>query len=187
MVRCLPQQNAFGPLSHLKAEPSSLVLWVIPGADGEGTLYEDQGDSEAYKDGEFATTLFTQTQSSEGVTLTIYPRQGSYIGMPQERAWQVVFFSIEEPTDVNVDGEAASNWTYDEASQRLTVNVSTRPCSETIVINFKDKETGIKEIKNEKLKMNNEAFDLSGRQMINGKWSGIYIQNGKKIIIPYKP
>ena len=175
------------PLSHLKAEPSSLVLWVIPGADGTGKLYEDQGDSEAYKDGEFATTLFTQTQSSEGVTLTIHPRQGSYEGMPQERAWQVVFFSIEEPTDVNIDGEAASDWTYDEASQRLTVNISSRPCSETIVINFKDKETGIKEIKNEKLKMNNEVFDLSGRQMVNGKWSGIYIQNGKKILIPYKP
>ena len=196
------------PLSHLKAEPSSLVLWVIPGADGTGKLYEDQGDSEAYKDGEFATTLFTQTQSSEGVTLTIYPRQGSYEGMTQERAWQVVFFSIEEPTDVNIDGEAASDWTYDEASQRLTVNISSHPCSEAITINFKDKETGIKEIKNEKLKMNNEVFDLSGRQMVNGKDpltpfrgndtsngqssnlklpQGIYIQNGKKILIPYKP
>ena len=56
--------------------------------------------------------------------------------------------------------------------------------------------------------MNNEVFDLSGRQMVNGKDpltpfrgndtsngqssnlklpQGIYIQNGKKILIPYKP
>ena len=188
------------PLSHLKAEPSSLVLWVIPGADGTGKLYEDQGDSEAYKDGEFATTLFTQTQSSEGVTLTIYPRQGSYEGMPQERAWQVVFFSIEEPTDVNIDGEAASDWTYDEASQRLTVNVSTRPCSETIVINFKDKETGIGLMEEGRSQMEDGAIYKQGStivnlagQMVNGQSSnlklpqGIYIQNGKKILIPYKP
>ena len=188
------------PLSHLKAEPSSLVLWVIPGADGTEKLYEDQGDSEAYKDGEFATTLFTQTQSSEGVTLTINPRQGSYEGMPQERAWQVVFFSIEEPTDVNIDGEAASDWTYDEASQRLTVNVSTRPCSKTIVINFKDKETGIGLMEEGRSQMEDGAIYKQGStivnlagQMVNGQLSnlklpqGIYIQNGKKILIPYKP
>ena len=119
--------------------------------------------------------------------------------MLQERAWRAVFFSIEEPTDVNIDGEAASDWTYDEASKRLTVNVSTHPCSETITINFKDKETGIGLMEEGRSQMEDGAIykqvstivNLAG-QMVNGKWSngkwsGIYIQNGKKILIPYKP
>ena len=59
IIPCNPE------LSHLKAEPSSLVLWVMPGADGEGKLYEDQGDSEAYKDGEFAWTDFRQSHAKE--------------------------------------------------------------------------------------------------------------------------
>ena len=197
------------PLSHLKKEPTSLVLWVIPGADGEGSLYEDQGDSEAYKDGEFATTRFSQTHSEEGTTLTIKPREGSYEGMLQERAWQVVFFCVEEPDNVRVNGEETSDWTYDEVLQRLTVNVPTRPCSEATIINIKDRETGSlspalskgegEEMVNGKW-LNGKCFDLSGRQMVNGKlsngkwpngkWSngqmprGIYIQNGTKLLKP---
>ena len=173
-------------LSHLKAEPSSLVLWAIPGADGMGRLYEDQGDSEAYKDGEFATTIFTQTHAADGTTLTIHPREGIYEGMPGNRAWQVVFFLMAAPKNVSIKGEETNDWSYDEASKQLTVNVPTRPCSETIVVNVKDEETGIEEVVNSK-STNSKCFDLSGREMVNDKWHGIYIQNGKKIIIPFKP
>ena len=176
------------PLSHLKAEPSSLVLWVIPGADGEGTLYEDQGDSEAYKDGEFATTLFTQTHSAEGTLLTINAREGSYEGMLQERAWQAVFFSIEEPSNIYINGEETTDWTYDAQLRRLTVNVSSRPCSNAIIINVKEKDTGIEAIQNSKFKIQNDVFDLSGMNLSNHKLPrGIYIQSGKKILNPYKP
>ena len=176
------------PLSHLKAEPSSLVLWVIPGADGEGTLYEDQGDSEAYKDGEFATTLFTQTHSAEGTLLTINAREGSYEGMLQERAWQAVFFSIEEPSNIYINGEETTDWTYDAQLRRLTVNVSSRPCSNAIIINVKEKDTGIEAIQNSRFKIQNDVFDLSGMNLSNHKLPrGIYIQSGKKILNPYKP
>ena len=174
------------PLSHLKAEPSSLVLWVIPGADGQGKLYEDQGDSEAYKDGEFATTHFTQTRSSEGITITINPREGSYEGMLQERAWQVVFFSVEEPSYVRINGEETNDWTYDEQLRHLTVNISTRPCSEAIIINVKEKETAIDNVN--AINYSQDIYDLQGRKWTNGKpQKGVYIQNGKKILNPLKP
>ena len=178
------------PLSHLKAEPSSLVLWIIPGADGMGRLYEDQGDSEAYKEGEFATTIFTQTHAADGITLTIHPREGSYEGILNERAWQVVFFLTAEPAVVSINGEDTNDWSYDETSRKLTVSVSTRPCSEAIVINVKDEETAI-EIVNSK-SSNSKCFDLIGREMVNGKWSngkspGVYIQNGKKTLKHFKP
>ena len=164
------------------------MLWVIPGADGEGTLYEDQGDSEAYKDGEFATTLFTQTHSAEGTLLTINAREGSYEGMLQERAWQAVFFSIEEPSNIYINGEETTDWTYDAQLRRLTVNVSSRPCSNAIIINVKEKDTGIEAIQNSRFKIQNDVFDLSGMNLSNHKLPrGIYIQSGKKILNPYKP
>lgn len=186
-------------LSHLKDEPSSLVLWVIPGADGEGKLYEDQGDSEAYQDGEFAWTHFAQSHSADGTTLTISAREGSYEGMPGERAWQIVFFAMEAPSSVSIDGESTSEWTYDEATRRLTVDVAARPCSETITLNVKEKATGIERIQDAGPKSQNEddetvngkaqdrrSYDLSGR-----RWSaasrGISVQNGKKVLKNHKP
>lgn len=175
-------------LSHLKAEPSSLVLWVIPGANGEGKLYEDQGDSEAYKDGEYATTIFTQNRTNEGTALTIKSREGSYEGMLEQRAWQVVFFSIEEPSNVLIDGQETSNWAYDGQLRRLTVNVPTRPCTVATTIMVLDKDTGINPVLS---KEENEgtAYDLGGRQMSNSNWSNgkIQIKNGKKTLNPAKP
>ena len=175
-------------LSHLKAEPSSLVLWVIPGANGEGKLYEDQGDSEAYKDGEYATTIFTQNRTNEGTALTIKSREGSYEGMLEQRAWQVVFFSIEEPSNVLIDGQETSNWAYDGLLRRLTVNVPTRPCTAATTIMVLDKDTGINPVLSKK-ENEGTAYDLGGRQMSNSNWSNgkIQIKNGKKTLNPVKP
>ena len=166
-------------VSHLKAEPSSLILWVIPGS-GTGSLYEDQGDSEAYKDGEFATTRFTQTYDSNGITLTINAREGSYEGMLEERAWQTVFFCMEEPNSVRVNGEETTDWTYDEQFRRLTVNVPSRPCSEVITINVKESETRIPQPPLGGA-TSNEVYDISGRKLSTLR-KGIYIHNGRKIV-----
>ena len=45
---------------------------------------------------------------------------------------------------------------------------------------LRDYGTSIEEMKNEELKMKNDVFDLSGRKIVNGKWHGIYIENGQK-------
>ena len=94
-----------------------------------------------------------------------------------------------EPADVHINGEETSDWTYDEASGRLTVNVPARSCSENITINVKAMETAIREIQKGPLtSIRENIYDLSGRQMVSGKLPfGIYIRNGKKILIPYKP
>ena len=169
-------------VSHLKTEPSSLILWVIPGADGKGKLYEDQGDSEAYKDGEFATTLFTQTHSAEGITLTINAREGSYEGMLEQRAWQVVFFLAEEPDIVRINGDETTDWTYDEQLHQLFVNVHARPCNTPIVVNVKEKEDSLTPTlsKGEGEKV---VYDLSGRKASRST-KGVYIQNGTKTLKP---
>ena len=161
------------------------LTFKMPGVDAAPTLYVDEM-YEAYKDGAFATTIFTQTQSSEGNTFTINPREGSYEGMPQERAWQVIFFMMEEPNSVRINGEATDSWTYDDVLKRLIVNIPTRPCSETIVVNVKEKETGIAEAVNSK-STSGKCFDLDGRQVFLSQRSmrdGIYIHNGKKTYRP---
>ena len=125
-------------------------------------------------------------RSSEGITITINPREGNYEGMLQERAWQVVFFSVEEPSYVRINGEETNDWTYDEQLRHLTVNISTRPCSEAIIINVKEKETAIDNVN--AINYIQDIYDLQGRKWTNRKpQKGVYIQNGKKILNTLKP
>ncbi|MCR4959632.1 MAG: glycoside hydrolase family 31 protein, partial [Prevotella sp.] len=79
------------PMMNLNERPDRLILKVVPGDDGETSLYEDDGDSEGYKQGLFTTTRIMH----EGNSLTICPREGSFSGMPTQRAYSVEFLCVE--------------------------------------------------------------------------------------------
>ena len=66
-----------------------LEIRVYPGADGQFTLYEDEGDGYNYEQGVYATIHFTWNDRAR--TLTIGQRQGQYPGMLSKRQFNVVF------------------------------------------------------------------------------------------------
>ena len=66
----------------------NLELRIYPGADGEFTLYEDEGDNYNYEKGQYATITFHWNDRSR--TLTIDARKGSYPGMLQQRQFTIV-------------------------------------------------------------------------------------------------
>ena len=66
----------------------NLELRVYPGADGEFTLYEDEGDTYNYEQGQYATITFHWSDRSR--TLTIGTRKGDYPGMLQSRKFTIV-------------------------------------------------------------------------------------------------
>ena len=123
------------PVQNLQVRPDRLVVQVVPGADGQTTLYEDEGDSEAYKQGQFTTTGIEH----RGQGISILPREGSFKGMPAERAYTVEFLGCERPAQVSVNGQAVPNgqWNYDAAKRLLTVFIGSTPCSERIDIQAK--------------------------------------------------
>ena len=118
------------PLLNLNTRPDRLIVKVVPGGDGSTTLYEDEGDTEGYRDGAFTRT----TLRHEGRTLVIEPRTGSFPGMPTERAYTVEFLATDRPSGVTVDGRPQSNgtWTYDESTRLVTVFLPSTPCSKSI-------------------------------------------------------
>ena len=105
--------------------PDTIVLYVVPGADGEGRFYEDEGDSQAYREGACANTRFRQTWTPTQTRLVIEPREGQFAGMPQERAWRIVFLGLtEEPKSVECslgNGE----WTMDDLKTSKPHNLKT--------------------------------------------------------------
>ncbi len=59
------------------------IIRVFPGADAAFSLYEDDGYSFGYEDGEYAETLFELSDNgSLGCALTVNMREGSFPGRP---------------------------------------------------------------------------------------------------------
>ncbi|MCR4824970.1 MAG: DUF5110 domain-containing protein, partial [Bacteroidales bacterium] len=63
-----------------------LEIRVYPGASGQFTLYEDEGDGYAYEQGACSRIVF----SLKGNTLTIGAREGSFPGMLRARTFRIV-------------------------------------------------------------------------------------------------
>ena len=124
------------PMLNLNTRPDRLILKVVPGADGETSLYEDEGDTEGYKQGAYTTTRI----SHQGKQVTIHPREGRFLGMPDSRAYTVEFLAQQRPSAVSINGKqiASDAWSYDNAKRVVTVNVPRTSCQQAITIMLKD-------------------------------------------------
>ncbi|HEY5232306.1 MAG TPA: glycoside hydrolase family 31 protein [Verrucomicrobiae bacterium] len=82
-----------GPVMQYATEkPDDPVeLRVYRGADGQFTLYEDEGDNYNYEKGSHATIPFEWNEAKQ--TLTIGKRTGNFPGMLKEHTFRVVFVS----------------------------------------------------------------------------------------------
>ncbi len=80
-----------GPvIQHAFAQTAApLEIRLYPGADATFTLYEDDGETYAYEQGERATIHLRW--DDEAGTLTIGRREGSFPGMPIERALHITW------------------------------------------------------------------------------------------------
>ena len=65
-----------------------LELRIYPGANGDFTLYEDEGDNYNYEKGQYATITFHWNDKAR--TLTIDERKGSYPGMLTKRHFTII-------------------------------------------------------------------------------------------------
>jgi alpha-D-xyloside xylohydrolase len=102
-----------GPeLQYTAEKPADpLTLWVYTGRDGRFELYEDDGVSYGYEQGQFAT-IPLQWDEAKGA-LTIGARTGSFPGMLAKRQVRVVFVSKDAAVPHSAAPEAASTVVYD--------------------------------------------------------------------------
>lgn len=82
----------------------NLELRVYPGANGDFTLYEDEGDNYNYETGHYTTIPMHWDDRSR--TLTIGARQGSYTGMITSRTFRVALPGKADAKAVSYNGKA---------------------------------------------------------------------------------
>ncbi|MBQ1857746.1 MAG: DUF5110 domain-containing protein, partial [Bacteroidales bacterium] len=84
-------------------QPELIDLYVYAGADGQFTLYEDDGLTYGYERGECSEITFFWTDAER--ELIIGERDGSYPGMLESRRFNVILVDPEHP--VGYDGPQA--------------------------------------------------------------------------------
>jgi alpha-D-xyloside xylohydrolase len=81
-----------GPVIEYAGQATDPIeLRIYPGADGNFTLYEDEGDSDRYEKGAHATIPIHWNDATR--TLSLGDRQGSYPGMTSDHTFNVVIVS----------------------------------------------------------------------------------------------
>jgi len=103
------------------APPTTLILEVYAGADGELDFYEDDGESATYRTDAGSRRLFRQRCQGDRFFLTCEPVRGSYQGMPDERSFQILWKGLVAGSHVEATGVAIAqqHWVGDVLSLTL--------------------------------------------------------------------
>ena len=108
-----------GPVKQYAAQKAAdpIELRVYPGADGQFTLYEDEGDNYNYENGKHATITLQWNNAKQ--TLSIGKRTGDFAGMLKERDFHVVFVTPGHGAGAAEGGQADAVVHY--TGKQLTV------------------------------------------------------------------
>ena len=112
--------------------PESLELLVYRG-NNTFTLYEDDGETLSYKDGEYLKTAFTVAEKGNTVSFKIEKAEGTASVVPQARTYTVSFKDIISG-DVTVNGEKVEAKTVN-GTLSVTVTAGAEDTTEITVQN----------------------------------------------------
>ncbi len=103
------------------APPTTLILEVYAGAEGELDFYEDDGESLSYRTDGGSRRLFTQRREGNNHILTSDSVRGSYQGMPNERRFRILWWGLVAESRVEATGVEISeqSWVGDVLSLTL--------------------------------------------------------------------
>lgn len=130
-------------------QPATMVLNIVAGASGKGSLYEDSGDSNDYDDN-YALTEFTHNVKGNSETYIIGARHGKAAdSLAPDRAWTLNIVNATAPKSVKINGKkapraaaaatvSAAAWSYDAATNTLRITLPSAPCSQkqTIAVDY---------------------------------------------------
>jgi len=106
---------------------------IYPGAGKfEYELYEDDGATNGYKRGEFATTKVVVKPSGGGFEVSVEPTKGAFSGLPDMRDWKIIAHGVSARTiSVKLNGETikkpasdgSPSWKVAGANKALEISV----------------------------------------------------------------
>ncbi|MDF2724814.1 MAG: xylS [Paenibacillus sp.] len=117
-----------------------IALHLYPHGRSECELYEDDGATFAYTEGEYALTRFRCEKDAGRTRIAIAKRSGSYNGMPPRRSYELFIHTSARPATVVVNGQrwprqsrrpsgaaaadAPFGWHYDRQAAAVIIRVA---------------------------------------------------------------
>lgn len=119
-------------------DKSKLILHIYTGADGLFALIEDDGITEAYREGAVAETAFRYEENK--ATLSIGAMEGTYEGMPMEREITCIFHGVTTSIKALLNGQQlpADAVAYEEDGQVLTVRLPMAKVSKNLSLKLSE-------------------------------------------------
>jgi alpha-glucosidase (family GH31 glycosyl hydrolase) len=122
---------------RMATEPlETLVVRIYPGTanqKGEFVLYEDDGISKDYLQGQFSLTRIQYHRKSNRYTVQIDPVNGTYDGQVQSRSYLVEFPCTEKADSAVLNGRSVKT-DYDENRRTNTISVPIQSIREPVEI-----------------------------------------------------
>ena len=121
-------------------QPDTIALLAVPGAEGTGMLYEDDGNSQEYMHGQLATTHFSQQHKGARTLLTIGAREGTFAGAKDSRPWKLCLLGqTKAPRTVKVNNRRlpAESLAFDANTSTVTILLPTLPCNKATTIELR--------------------------------------------------
>ncbi len=134
------------PMQYSNQKPlDPLIVNVFPLADGPSstyTLYEDAGDSQAYRHNADARTKISATGDREVLVVDIAPAKGAYQGMPTTRAYEVRLPGDWPPALVMVNGrtlnrttqKGTTGWRFEGNTLTTVIDLPTMPMDQPVMV-----------------------------------------------------
>lgn len=121
----IPRRADAGPI--MEGDNTSLQIDIYGGNRGTFRMYEDDGLSNAYRQGELSTTAFRYFEGDGYATFTIGEVFNRHAGQPSQKEMTMQFLYTDEPTGVTANGETVpegeglGEWSYNVNERLLKI------------------------------------------------------------------
>ena len=112
-IPVLAKEGAIIPMSaddrsNNSSNPEDMKIRIFRG-NNTFNLYEDDGETNAYKDGNSAITKYTVAEADGNLTFTVSPAEGNCSTLPKRRSYTLVFEDVSDgEITLTVNGKEAS-------------------------------------------------------------------------------
>ncbi len=139
-VPMLMKAGAILPLAPLARTTDAipkdrLILSIFPGAEGAFRLYEDDGITQAYQEGQCEWTgVRTRMEGENTWEVHIAPTEGRCDALPNQRQVEIRLEGSRQPKKVMLDGTEIGDWTYNPETFTTTIHVPMRDKRQPVTI-----------------------------------------------------
>ena len=110
-------------MDHIGERPlDTLAVRVWPYGESRYDLYEDDGLTYKFEEGNFSVTGLECRQNGRNITFVIKPASGYYDGMYGSRIWELEFHGVMKPSRVIAGGDRIKDWSYGDGTLHVTVS-----------------------------------------------------------------